>query len=91
MKMLDKICIGTMIRANMAKDKVKEFLQEQDGVSNVVATIIILLIVVLLIGAFWDRLKEWINTAIGRIMTASTATCPRSFFLSIRCSSPLRF
>ena len=49
MKMLDKICIGTMIRANMAKDKVKEFLQEQDGVSNVVATIIILLIVVLLI------------------------------------------
>ena len=61
MKMLDNICIGAMIRANMAKDKVKEFLQEQDGVSNVVATIIILLIVVLLIGAFWDRLKEWIN------------------------------
>ncbi len=34
MKVLDKICIGAMIRANMAKDKVKEFLQEQDGVST---------------------------------------------------------
>ena len=71
MKMLDKICIGTMIRANMAKDKVKEFLQEQDGVSNVVATIIILLIVVLLIGAFWDRLKEWINAMMDQIFGTS--------------------
>lgn len=60
-----------MIRANMAKDKVKEFLQEQDGVSNVVATIIILLIVVLLIGAFWDRLKEWINAIMDQIFGTS--------------------
>ena len=71
MKMLDNICIGAMIRANMAKDKVKEFLQEQDGVSNVVATIIILLIVVLLIGAFWDRLKEWINAIMDQIFGTS--------------------
>ena len=71
MKMLDKICIGTMIRANMAKDKVKEFLQEQDGVSNVVATIIILLIVVLLISAFWGRLKEWINAIRNQIFEKS--------------------
>ena len=71
MKMLDKICIGTMIRANMAKDKVKEFLQEQDGVSNVVATIIILLTVVLLIGAFWDRLKEWIGAIMDQIFGTS--------------------
>ena len=71
MKMLDKICIGAMSRANMAKDKVKEFLQEQDGVSNVVATIIILLIVVLLIGAFWDRLKEWINAIMDQIFGTS--------------------
>ena len=67
MKMLDKICIGAMIRANMAKDKVKEFLQEQDGVSNVVATII----VVLLIGAFWDRLKEWIGAIMDQIFGTS--------------------
>ena len=71
MKMLDKICIGAMIRATIAKDKVKEFLQEQDGVSNVVATIIILLIVVLLIGAFWDRLKEWIGAIMDQIFGTS--------------------
>ena len=71
MKMLDKICIGAMIRAIMAKDKVKVFLQEQDGVSNVVATIIILLIVVLLIGAFWDRLKEWIGAIMDQIFGTS--------------------
>ena len=71
MKMLDKICISAMIRANMAKDKVKEFLQEQDGVSKVVATIIILLIVVLLIGAFWDRLKEWIGAIMDQIFGTS--------------------
>ena len=71
MKMLDRICIGAMIRANMAKDKMKEFLQEQDGVSNVVATIIILLIVVLLIGAFWGRLKEWIGGIMDTIFGTS--------------------
>ena len=49
----------------------KEFLQEQDGVSNVVATIIILLIVVLLIGAFWDRLKEWIGAIMDQIFGTS--------------------
>lgn len=71
MKMLDRICIGAMIRANVAKDKMKEFLQEQDGVSNVVATIIILLIVVLLIGAFWGRLKEWIGDIMDKIFGSS--------------------
>ena len=71
MKLLDKTCIRAMIRANMAKDKVKEFLQEQDGFSNVVATIIILLIVVLLIGAFWDRLKEWIGAIMDQIFGTS--------------------
>ena len=71
MKMFDKICIGTMIRANMAKYKGKSFLQDQDGVSTVVATIIILLIVVLLIGAFWDRLKEWINAIMDQIFGTS--------------------
>ena len=61
MKMLDKICIGAMIRANMAKDKLESFLEEQDGVSNVVATLLILVIVVTLVTTFWGRLQEWTN------------------------------
>lgn len=67
MKTLDRICIGAMIRANQAKDKVKEFLEAQDGVSNVVATIVILLIVMLLITMFWNSLKAWAEKIMERI------------------------
>ena len=59
MKMLDKICINAMLRANVAKDKLESFLEEQDGVSNVVATLLILVIVVTLVTTFWGRLSEW--------------------------------
>ena len=61
MKMLDKICINAMLRANVAKDKLESFLEEQDGVSNVVATLLILVIVVALVTTFWGRLQEWTN------------------------------
>ena len=61
MKMLDKICINAMLRANVAKDKMESFLEEQDGVSNVVATLLILVIVVTLVTTFWGRLSEWAN------------------------------
>ena len=61
MKMLDKICINAMLRANVAKDKLESFLEEQDGVSNVVATLLILVIVVTLVTTFWGRLSEWAN------------------------------
>ena len=70
MKMLDKICIGAMIRANMAKDKVKEFYRNR-MVFPCCSNVIILLIVVLLIGAFWDRLKEWINAIMDQIFGTS--------------------
>ena len=45
----------------MAKDKLESFLEEQDGVSNVVATLLILVIVVTLVTTFWGRLQEWTN------------------------------
>ena len=61
MKMLDKICINAMLRANVAKDKLESFLEEQDGVSNVVATLLILVIVVTLVTTFCGRLSEWAN------------------------------
>ena len=62
MKMLDKICINAMLRANAVKDKLESFLEEQDGVSNVVATLLILVIVVTLVTTFWGRLSEWANS-----------------------------
>ena len=56
MKMLDSLCIGAMVRMTAMKDKAKDFVKSQDGVSNVVATIIILLLVVMLIAVFWENL-----------------------------------
>ena len=67
MNVLDRAYIWTTIRLSSAKDRMKEFLSDQDGISNVVAVIIVLLITVLLIGVFWDRLQEWINDIMNDI------------------------
>lgn len=67
MKLLDHLYISVQSRLWRTKDKVKEFMNSQDGVSNVVATIIILLIVVLLIGVFWDRLKTFVGDMMNTI------------------------
>lgn len=71
MKMLDKICISAMLRANAVKDKMESFLEEQDGVSNVVATLLILVIVVTLVTTFWGRLQEWTNKLMDSIFNTS--------------------
>ena len=80
MSTLDRWYIGAQIRLMNVKDRMKEFWASQDGVSNVVATIIILLIVVLLIGIFWGRLKEWVegimNTIFGSEFNTDGLTEP---------------
>ena len=67
MKMLDSLCIGAMVRMTAMKDKAKDFVKSQDGVSNVVATFIILLLVVMLIAVFWENLQEWISGMMDQI------------------------
>lgn len=67
MRKLDHFYIAAQTRALKAKEGIKHFFEGEKGVSNVVATIIILLIVVLLIGVFWDRLQEWINKIMDTI------------------------
>ena len=71
MKMLDKICISAMLRANAVKDKMESFLEEQDGVSNVVATLLILVKVVTLVTTFWGRLQDWTNKLMDSIFKTS--------------------
>ena len=71
MKMLDKICISAMLRANAVKNKMESFLEKQDGVSNVVATLLILVIVVTLVTTFWGRLSEWANGLMDTIFNTS--------------------
>lgn len=67
MTMLDRAYIWSSIRLSRVKDNVKEFFSRQDGVSNVVAVIIVLLITVLLIAAFWSQLKTWIQGIMDQI------------------------
>ena len=71
MEYLDNLYMQGLLLAAKGRDKAKDFLASQDGVSNVVATIIILLIVVLLIGVFWDRLQEWLSGIMDQIFGSS--------------------
>lgn len=61
MNKLDGLYIGVRLRLEKAWERFKGFWASQDGVSNVVATIIILLIVVLIIAVFWDKLQVWLK------------------------------
>lgn len=67
MKLLDGLYIRAMVAASKVKENVKDFLDSQEGVSNVVATIVVLLITVLLIAVFWDRLKDWVNGIMDQV------------------------
>lgn len=68
---LDSMVINAQCGMAKAKERVREGFREfwsaEKGVSNVVATIIILLIVVLLIGVFWDRLQIWLAAMMEQI------------------------
>lgn len=67
MSTFDSMIINAQCRMSRAKENFKEFWSGEKGVSNIVATIIILLIVVLLIGVFWDRLQEWLKAMMDQI------------------------
>ncbi len=67
MSYLDRAWIAMHNKAIVAKEGIKNFIRSQSGVSNVVATILILLIVVILIAVFFDRLSEWIGNIMNII------------------------
>lgn len=61
---VDNMYIGAKIRMDKF---ISEFKKEERGVSNFVATIILILIVVLLCALFYDKIKEWFETLWARI------------------------
>lgn len=71
MNTLDKCYIAALCRMQKVKESVKEFYDNQSGVSNIVATIMILLIVLLLIGLLWPKLKTWVETLMGKAFDES--------------------
>ncbi len=67
MNYLDDVLIGARIRMAKCKEDIKDFFTSEMGVSNVVATIILTLIVVLLIATFWEQLSAWIGGIMEKI------------------------
>lgn len=61
MNKLDCLYFGARLRLEKAGERIRNFFASQDGVANVVATIITLLIVVVLIAVFWEQLSGWVK------------------------------
>ena len=68
MRTLDRLYIGGKIR--MAQF-LEEFRKDESGVSSIVATVLLILIVVLLTAIFWDNLKQWFEDIWKRILGES--------------------
>jgi flagellin-like protein len=62
--MVDRMYIGAKIRFNNFMDGLK---QDESGVSSIVATVLLILIVVLLAAIFWEKIQEWFNTTWEKI------------------------
>lgn len=71
MRKLDTLFIQAQTKMMNAKENVKEFLKSEKGVGPLVATIIILLLVVLIAGVFWEQLKAWLDGMMEKIFGSS--------------------
>lgn len=58
LKTMDNLYIGARIR--MTKF-VEQFKKDEAGVSSIVATVLLILIVVLLAAVFWKNISKWFN------------------------------
>ena len=68
LKTLDRFYIGAKIRmANFAD----QFKKAETGVSSIVATVLLILIVVLLAALFWDKISQWFNDTWEKILGQS--------------------
>lgn len=68
LKTLDRFYIGAKIRmANFAD----QFKKDETGVSSIVATVLLILIVVLLASLFWDKISQWFNDTWEKIVGQS--------------------
>ncbi len=65
---LDNLYIGAAIRTQMFIDSFKK---DERGVSSIVATVLLILIVVLLAALFWGKISEWFSTTWEKIIGQS--------------------
>lgn len=69
--MIGFIDVALISMKNRMKRFTEEFVKNQSGVSNFVATIILILIVVLLCVIFWGYIQKWFNQIWERITAGS--------------------
>ena len=50
--------------------------KDESGVAAIVATVLLILVVVLLVGIFWDNLKAWFDEIWEKIMKGSNIQTP---------------
>lgn len=58
LSMINRMYIGAKIRFSNFMDDLK---QDETGVSSIVATVLLILIVVLLAALFWGKIQDWFN------------------------------
>ena len=61
MKKIDELMLKAYVKSITAKENIKEYMNSEKGISDLVITILVLAIAVILIGVFWDKLSEWLN------------------------------
>ena len=68
MNTLDRLYISGKVRMAQFIDGFKK---DESGVSSIVATVLLILIVVLLTAIFWDNLQKWFEDIWKRILGES--------------------
>lgn len=68
LRTLDRLCIGAKLKMYQFCNNLRK---DESGVAAIVATVLLILIVVLLVGIFWDKLKVWFDEIWERITKGS--------------------
>ena len=63
--------ISALIGAALLGSRIGKFKKDETGVSSIVATVLLILIVVLLAALFWDKISQWFNDTWEKILGQS--------------------
>jgi len=61
MYFLNSMILGVKTRMMKAKEEMKNLIVEEKGVSNIVATVLIIIVAIALVAAIWAFLGDWIE------------------------------
>lgn len=60
MNFINSMVLGAKARMLKAKEEMKNVMAEEKGVSNIVATVLIIIVSIALVALIWSFLDEWI-------------------------------